>query len=45
MKHKLKKLFQKLLRPITVIFEDDGAPTHKAYMASIEESLKRVKRV
>lgn len=35
MKHKIKRVLKKLLRPITYLFEDDHAPTHKAWLESI----------
>lgn len=41
MKHKLKKALKKFLRPILWFFEDDHAPTHKAWLDSIAHSTKR----
>lgn len=35
MKRKIKKLLKKLIRPITYLFEDDHAPTYKAWLESI----------
>ena len=40
MKHKIKRAIAKILRPITYWFEDDHAPTHKAWLASIQHSTK-----
>ncbi len=35
MKHRLKRALKLILRPVLYLFEDDHAPSHKAYRDSL----------
>ena len=40
MKHRIKRALKFIIKPVLYLFEDDHAPTHKAWLASIAHTTK-----